>query len=164
MRWFSALLRPLFLLALAGGIACVVAGCDGGSSKRTSQFRNLEGAWRIQRIDLRGAELVLQDTVQVEFFSDEGGRSYRLVRPSQQNSVTAEGAIDILNANALSMTKGFAQPLVWTFDFEKPSSLTTSVRFSLQSRWEGSVEAFLNAIGQGGTARSIEMDLVREGE
>jgi hypothetical protein len=76
--------------------------------------------------------------------------------------VVAEGAVNIPNANVLSMTEGFSRPLLWTFDFAEPNDLTTSVRFSLQSTWEGSSQAFLNAIGQSGSARSIEMDLMRE--
>jgi hypothetical protein len=114
-------------------------------------------------VDTNIGQFSLQDTVQVEFFpSGDRGRYYRLRRPSQPNSVVAEGAVDVPEANVLRMTEGFSAPLLWTFDFDQPNELTTSVRFYLQSRGDGSSQAFLNAIGRSGSARVLEMDLERE--
>lgn len=159
LRWF---LRSALALTLAGGLAWQVGGCDAGASKRASQYSSLVGTWRIQRVNVIGS---LRDTVLIEFRTEEdSGRYYRLLRPSQRNSVAAEGAIDIPNSGVLSMREGFSRPLLWTFDFEQPNELSTSVRFFLQSNWDGSSRAFLDAIGHSGSARSIEMDLVRRSD
>jgi hypothetical protein len=150
---------------LVCGLALQVGGCDSSASKRTSQYSSLVGTWRILRVDTNIGRYPLQDTVQVEFLPGEDrGRYYRLLRPSQRNPVVAEGGVDMPEAGVLSMTEGFPGPLLWTFDFDRPNDLTTSVRFFLQSRWDGSSQAFLNAIGRSGSARVIEMDLERESD
>jgi len=151
---------PALVFLLAVGLATQVSGCDSGGSKRASQYSSLVGTWRIQRVDVTG---ILRDTVRLEFLPEgDSGRAYRLLRPVREDPVVGRGRVDIPTVGVLRMTDGFARPLLWTFDFDRPNGSRTSVRFVLQERWNGDAQAFLNRIGLPGNARGIEMDLIRE--
>jgi hypothetical protein len=62
------------------------------------------------------------------------------------------------------MIGGFDGALLWHFDFEEPEDVSTSVRFQLQSASEESVQAFLGAIGVGGSTQALVVDLDFESE
>ncbi len=155
---FARFRVPAFVgVALA---ICFASGCDGGGAKRTALYQQLIGTWEIQRLKLDGTTISLSDeTVRLEFLSQDGGRSYRLTRIAQGDTSTVTGAVGIPESNVLSMTGSFS--LVWRFDFEEPDDLSDSVQFRLARASEGSSESFLNAIGLSGRARTIVMDLVR---
>jgi hypothetical protein len=158
---FARLRVPAFVgIALA---ICFASGCDGGGAKRTALYQQLVGTWEIQRMQLDGTTISFSDeTVRLEFLSQDEGRSYRLTRAARGDTSTVTGAVGIPESNVLRMTGDFS--LVWRFDFEEPDDLSDSVRFRLARASEGSSESFLDAIGLNGRARSIVMDLVRTPE
>jgi hypothetical protein len=152
----AALLGIGIVLFLAGG-------CDGGGSKRDSQYQQLVGTWRIQRLDLGRGPINVQDTVFVEFLQADDARSYRIIRAASRDT-TRTGRVYVPRSNALRMIGGFDGALLWHFDFEEPEDVSTSVRFQLQSASEESVQAFLGAIGVGGSTQALVVDLDFESE
>jgi len=141
------------------------SGCDGGGSKRDALYGNLVGVWEVQRVYLDGQRTSNfgQAEVRLEFVSQGDGRSYRLTRTVRGDTSTVRGTVQVPESNALSMT-GRAFTLVWRFSFEEPDDLSDSVRFRLARAGEESTESFLSAIGLGGNAGSITMDLIRDPE
>jgi hypothetical protein len=152
VRWG---LPALLLLAFA------LVGCDAGGSKREAQYERLVGTWTL--IDLQQGGFSWEEdelSAQLTFRDGEAGRTYRLRRVSATgDTTTVEGGLDLLGSNTLSLSGGFSRPLVWTFTFEEPDVFNDSVRFTLQSRWEGAPQAFLSALGLSGTRQPLEMDL-----
>lgn len=156
--------RPIEVIFLVSLFTALAGGCDGGVSKRGSQYRALEGTWQLDRIDYGGSDSNVRDTIHIEFGRRNEARYYRLLRPAREEPVLREGDVGIPDQNVLSMRGGFSGPLVWTFDFDKPNEVRTSVRFRLQSTWEGSSQEFLEAIGRSGRAQGLEIDLVHLSE
>jgi len=148
-------------LLLAIGVLIAAGGCDSTGSKRESLYNQLAGTWQIQRVQLDGDGFSLEDGVRVEFSQRDGRRAYRIVRVASRDT-TRRGEINLPRAGTLSMTTGFAQPLLWRFNFEEPETTSTSVRLRLESNWQGSSQAFLDAIGIGGGAQTLAVDLQRE--
>jgi hypothetical protein len=73
-----------------------------------------------------------------------------------------EGELEVVANNTLRMTGEFTPyPLVWAFDFDEPDPLAGSVRLTLRSARDESVQAFLNVLGIGGGANRVELDLER---
>ncbi|MFB6249368.1 MAG: hypothetical protein ABEL97_12440 [Salinibacter sp.] len=141
-------------------VLLVLAGCDGGGAKRDAQYQRLVGTWEVRT--LRQGRIAVTRDLQVRLTFREGtnGRSYRLRHvPGSGDTTTVQGSVDLLGPNTLSMSGGFPRPLVWSFTFDEPDELNDTVRFSLQSRWRGSAQAFLSAIGRSGTRQGIELDL-----
>jgi len=151
--------RALLLLSL-GVTLLLASGCDTGS-KRDSLYQGLVGkTWEIQRVYLDGNSIPFaEQTVQLEFLSQEGGRSFRLSRIVSADTSTVTGRVGVPQDNILSMTGSFS--LVWRFTFEKPEDVGDSVQFQLRRATDGSVPSFLNAIGLSGGARSLTIDFVR---
>jgi hypothetical protein len=137
----------------------VLGGCDGSGSKRDAQYQRLVGTWEART--LRQGRIVSRDLrVRLTFRERLAGRSYRLRHvPASGDTTTTEGPVELLGPNTLSMSGGFSRPLVWTFTFDEPDELNDTVRLSLESRAQGSTQAFLAAIGRTGTRQRIELDL-----
>jgi hypothetical protein len=136
------------------------AGCDGGGSKRSSLYQQLAGSWKVQRIYLGAGPISVADTARVAFLQEAGQRSYHIVRVASADT-TRSGRVAIPRSNMLSMTTGFARPLLWRFDFDEPDPTSTSVQLRLESTWRGSTAAVLEAIGVGGGAQILVVDLER---
>jgi len=136
-----------------------VTGCDSGGSKRSAQYEQLIGTWEVQV--LRQGRITLSRDASVDLtFRNGEQRSYRLRHVSDSGDTsTVAGRAELLSENTLSLSEGFSRPMVWTFTFDEPDELSDSVRLALTSRWEGSAQAFLSAIGRSGTSQPIEMDL-----
>jgi len=143
------------------GVLVVAASCDSGGSKRDSLYQQLTGRWQAQRLHLNGGAIALGDTVRFEFEQRDGRRTFRIVQVASDDTTQA-GRVDVPRSNVLSMTTGFARPLLWQFDFDEPDATSTSVRLRLQSNWQGSAQAVLAAIGIGGGAQTLAIDLERE--
>jgi hypothetical protein len=142
------------------GLLIAATGCDGAGSKQDSLYNQLTGTWQVQRVQLDGSTITLKSDVRIEFLQ-QGGRRYQIARPAAGDT-TRRGRIDLPRSDILSMTTGFARPLLWRFDFEEPEPTSTSVRLRLESNWQGSSQAFLDAIGIGGGAQTLAVDLQRE--
>jgi len=144
----------LLVVLLAVGI-----GCDSGGSKRAAQYQRLVGTWEVQV--LRQGRITLSRDVSATLsFRDGDRRSYRLRHVAASGDTnTVSGRAEVLGENTLSMSEGFSRPLVWSFTFEEPDELNDSVQFRLASRWDGSAQAFLAALGRSGTNQPVEMDL-----
>lgn len=142
------------------GILAGTGGCDSSGSKRDSLYQQLTGSWRIQQMQLRSGRVNVEDTVLVEFAQQDDQRSYRIIRVP--TDTTRDGRINVPRSNVLRMTTGFQGPLLWSFTFEEPEPTSTSARLRLESNWEGSSRAFLNALGIGGGAQILAIDLERE--
>lgn len=148
-------------MLLALGVLVVAGGCDGGGSKRDSLYSQLTGTWRIQRVQLGAEPRLLEPRVHIEFAQRDGQRTYRIVQVASADT-TREGRVDVPRSDIVSMTTGFVRPLLWRFDFDEPDPTSTSVRLRLESNWQGSSQAFLNAIGIGGGAQTLALELERE--
>ena len=142
------------------GILIGAGGCDGSGSKRDSLYQQLTGSWRIQHVQLRSSRLNIEDDVLVEFEQQDDQRSYSIIRSS--DDTTRRGRVTVPRSNLLSMTTGFQRPLLWRFNFDEPDPTSTSARLRLESTWEGSSQAFLNAVGIGGGGQILAIDLERE--
>lgn len=151
----------VFLFLCVGGLLLPLGACDTGASKQDAQFRSLTGTWEVHRL-LAGQTPYQRLDVQFEFGDDDDGRYYRITRRASEDTTTVRGGVDMLGSNEIRMREGFRHPLVWSFRFDKPDDLRSSVRFYLIRTWEGSGQAFLDAVGVGGGARRIEVDLVRD--
>jgi hypothetical protein len=148
----------LIVLLLAGALAA--GGCDSSGSKRDSLYQQLSGTWRVQEVRLRTSRINIEDPALVEFGQQDEQRSYHIIRSPMDT--TRRGRVSVPRSNLLSMTTGFRRPLLWSFTFDEPDPTSTSVRLRLESNWEGSSQAFLNAVGIGGGARILAIDLERE--
>ena len=146
-------------LLLLVALLVFAAGCDSGGSKRSAQYQRLVGTWEVQV--LRQGRITLSRDVSATLsFRDGDRRTYRLRRVAAPgDTTTVSGGVELLSENTLSLSEGFSRPLVWTFTFDEPDQLNDSVRFRLASRWEGSAQAFLSAMGRSGTNQPVEIDL-----
>jgi hypothetical protein len=115
--------------------------------------------WELQRVQLDGSSFrFTEQTVQLAIASQDDGRTYRLSRIASGDTTTVTGRVGVPRENVLSMTGEFA--LEWRFTFERPDDLSDSVQFRLVRATEGSVPAFLRAIGlSGGVQQTLVMDL-----
>ena len=160
MTRFSELRLGGLIVLLLVGVLASAGGCDSSGSKRDSLYQQLSGAWRVQEVRLRTSRINIEDTVLVEFGQRDNQRLYRIIRPPMDT--TRRGWVNVPRSNLLSMTTGFQRPLLWSFSFDEPDPTSTSARLRLESNWEGSSQAFLSAVGIGGGARLLAIDLERE--
>ena len=151
------LLDACALLAVVG-VLITVQGCDESGSKRDSLYEKLRGAWRIEKASLDGAPpRSLDRAVRVEFLQDNDERSYRIIREALGDTSQA-GRVSVPQSNTLTMRSGFGSPLTWRFEFDG----SISVRFQLRRARSESIQKFLTAIGLGGRAQNITLNLIRD--
>lgn len=160
MTFFRLALRNGFLVLFLGG-SVVLASCDGGGTKQASQARQLSGEWQ-DADDVIVDNSAYSRDVLFDIEEGTGQKSYRLTRVSRGDTSTVEGRLEVVASNTLRMTGEFTpSPLIWTFDFDEPDPLAGSVRLTLRSARDESVEAFLGVLGISRGADRVEMDLER---
>lgn len=152
-----------------GGVLAM-AGCDSGGARLDSQYQTLsDGHWEVAELRVEGENLTSQleqryDSVLLEFGEGgNGARTYQLIGARTEDTLRVRGSISLSEPNGLTMVEGFDRPVSWTWNFDQPDELSTSVRFRLPRVQAAGSAAFLNMLlpGQGwGEAQEVRLDLL----
>lgn len=146
---------------LLGGVLVTSAGCEGSSSKRSSQAQQFSGEWDVDcvRADIQGCKQV--DSTYFRFSSGSGTKSYRLARIERDDTTAVAGNVEVIADGRLRMTGDFFPGgLLWAFDFEEPDPISGSVQLVLvQKSGERSIQAFLNFFDRTEVRPEVRMDL-----
>jgi len=145
------------LLVSVGATVLLAGGCDTGGSKPDSLYQKLIGSWRVNTVSSgENSPSPLIDTVRIEFSRENAVRSYRIIQ-DHSSDTTRVGRVFIPKSNVLRMG-GYRTPLVWTFKFDG----SRSVQLQLSRAGDTAVQEFLADIGQGGGARRLTLELLRD--